>query len=139
MTKAPPEVTWWNPFSWSKGQAYSDARDADTQTYYDAKFPVLSGEVAGNLSRDTAEVDVSGAILDEFDAESLGDNLEASASAAGKSVGGVAGSIVRGAGNFLGNTLLGFPAWFWLIVLAGGFFYFGGGNILRAWIARKSR
>lgn len=138
MTDAPPEVTWWNPFSWSRGQAYSDARDADTQAYYDVYKPELSAEVAGNLGRDTAQVDVSGALLDEFDAESLGQNLEESASAAGKSVGGVAGSIVRGAGNFLGNTLLGFPAWFWLVVAVGGFFYLGGGNILRAWIARKA-
>lgn len=139
MTAAPPEVTWWNPVSWFQGQAYSDARDADTQSYYDVYKPELSAEVAGNLSRDTAQVDVAGDILGEFDAQSLGDNLEQSASAAGKSVGGVAGSIVRGAGNFLGNTLLGFPAWFWLVVVVGGFFYLGGGNILRAWIARKSR
>lgn len=138
MTEAPPEVTWWNPFSWRRGQEYSDARDRDTQAYYDTYRPELSAEVAANLSRDTAVVDVDAAITGEFDAESLTENLKESASAAGKSVGNVAGSVVQGAGNFLGNVLLGFPAWFWLVVLVGGFFYLGGGTLLRGWIAKKA-
>lgn len=122
-------------------QSESDRLDAarqaenlkDRETYGEAWYQqTLENDQRGRVN---AEADIAA----EFKAPALLTNLEESASAAGKSVGGVAGSIVRGAGNFLGNTLLGFPGWFWALALVGGFFYFGGGNLIRAWVARKAR
>lgn len=140
MTEAPPEVTWWNPFSWRRGQEYADATDARVAELNEQSRDVYGddwfAEVTDNLA--ASRVDVAGEILDEFDSQSLGKNLQESATKAGQSVGGVAGSIVQGAGNFVGNVLLGFPVWFWLVVAVGVFFYLGGGNIIRARVARAS-
>lgn len=79
-----------------------------------------------------------GSIGDEFAPAALAENLGESASKAGKTVGSVVGNVVQAAGNFVGNTLLGFPVWFWLLVGAGAFFYLGGGNIIRAKVARAA-
>lgn len=138
MTEAPPEVKWWNPFSWSAGQAYSDARDADTREYYATTRPDLYDEVNDNLTRDTAEVDVYGEISEEFTGEALSANLKTSASEAGKAVGNAAGSVVQAAGNFAANALLGFPLWFWLALAVAAFFYLGGANLIRARVARAA-
>lgn len=120
----------------SESDRLDDARQAenlrDRERYGEAWYQETLKNDQG--SRVNAEAEVAA----EFKAPALLNNLEASASAAGKSVGGVAGSIVRGAGNFLGNTLLGFPGWFWVAGLAGAFLYFGGGNLIRAWVARKA-
>lgn len=74
----------------------------------------------------------------EFAPTKLAANLGESASKAGKAVGGVVGSVVQAAGNFVGNTLLGFPVWFWLLVGVGAFFYLGGANVIRAKVAKAA-
>jgi hypothetical protein len=93
-------------------------------------------------ARETAEyqnvqVDIA-SVTGEFAPTKLAANLGESASKAGKAVGSVVGNVVQAAGNFVGNTLLGFPIWFWLIVGAAAFFYLGGGNIIRAKVARAA-
>jgi hypothetical protein len=77
-------------------------------------------------------------IADEFSAGNLAGNLGESATKAGRSVGSVLGNIAQASGNFVGNTLLGFPVWTWLLVAAVAFFYLGGGNLIRARVARAA-
>ena len=83
------------------------------------------------------QVDIA-SVSGEFAPTKLAANLGESASKAGKAVGGVVGSVVQAAGNFVGNTLLGFPVWFWLVVGVGAFFYLGGANVIRAKVAKAA-
>lgn len=102
-----------------------------TQERYDA------AEARSVSDYGNAQVAIA-SIGDEFKPAALAENLQESATSAGKTVGGIVGGIVRATGNFVGNTLLGFPVWFWLVAGAGAFFYLGGANLIRAWIAKKS-
>jgi hypothetical protein len=102
-----------------------------TQQRYDAAEAKSVADY-GNAQVAIASID------DEFAPSALANNLEESASKAGKGVGGFIGSIVQAAGNFVGNTLLGFPVWFWLVAGLGAFFWLGGANVIRAWVAKKS-
>ena len=83
------------------------------------------------------QVDIA-SISGEFAPAKLGANLGESATKAGKAVGSVVGSVVQAAVNFVGNTLLGFPVWFWLVVGVGAFFYLGGANVIRAKVAKAA-
>lgn len=85
-----------------------------------------------------AQVDIA-SISGEFAPTKLAENLGESATKAGKAVGGVVGNVVQAAGNFVGQTLLGFPVWSWLVVGVVAFFYLGGGNLVRAAVARSAK
>lgn len=96
-----------------------------------------TAEARSQADYQNTQVEIA-SISGEFAPDKLADNLGESATKAGKSVGKVVGSVVQAAGNFVGNTLLGFPVWFWLVVAVGAFFYLGGANVIRAKVAKAA-
>jgi len=129
MTEAPPTVAWWNPFSWSKGQEYSDARDADTAAYYANKSPEVRNEVADNLAR--GRVDVAGTILDEFTPSALVNNLSESSTQAASGIRAFLAPILAFPFKII-------PPIGWVIIVIVVFVWVGGPQWVRAYIAKKS-
>jgi len=116
-------------------EAELNRRRLETGFYTQERFDAAEARSVSDYGN--AQVSIA-SIGKEFAPAALVENLEESASKAGKGVGGFVGGIVQAAGNFVGNTLLGFPVWFWLVAGLGAFFWLGGGNLIRAWVAKKS-
>jgi hypothetical protein len=137
MIPPPPEVVWWNPWSWQAGTDYSAEIDQQREALNDRAAELYGPEWRAETARNTAngQLDASAEIREEFAPRALAENLGESATAAGKAVGSAVGTVANAAGSFVGRVLLGVPIWLWLIGLTVAFVYLGGpavvGPILR--------
>lgn len=145
----------WNPLDWvgwggekSETELTQDAtdwyvREKDlyerrlqsgywTQARYDEAMAKLDSQYKTQLwDTDTISTEFT-------DAAKLGENLGESAAKAGDAVGGGVNRVLSAAGSFAGRVLWGVPAWVWVVVGIGGFFYLGGGVLLRGKIAKAA-
>lgn len=127
MTEAPPEVVWWNPFSWSKGTEYGERIDAQREALNDKVAEQYGPEWRAETERNTenGRLDAGAEIREEFAPEALAENLGESAKAAGTVVGGAVGTVANAAGSFLFRVALGVPIWVWLVGAAALAVYLG--------------
>lgn len=134
MIAPPPEVTWWNPFSWKAGTDYSNEIDEQREALNDRVEEIYGPEWRAETARNTegGRLDAGDEITDEFTPEALADNLGESAVKAGNAVGSVVGTVTNAAGSFLFRVALGIPLWAWALAFVGIGIYLGLPGIVLA-------
>ncbi len=127
MIEAPPEVKWWNPFSWQAGTDYSNDVDAQREALNDKAAELYGPEWRAQTARNTegGRLDAGDEITDEFTPGALADNLGESAVKAGNAVGSAVGTVTNAAGSFLFRVALGIPFWAWLVAAGALAIYLG--------------
>lgn len=127
MTEAPPELVWWNPFSWRRATEYGERIDAQREALNDKVAEQYGPEWRAQTSENTegGRIDAGKEIREEFSPGALAENLGESAKTAGTAVGSVVGTVANAAGSFLFRVALGVPIWVWLVGLAVLAFYLG--------------
>jgi hypothetical protein len=127
MIEAPPEVKWWNPFSWQAGTDYGNRIDAQREALNDRAAELYGPEWRAETAKNTAggALDAGAEIRDEFTAGALAENLGESAAKAGNAVGSAVGTVTNAAGSFLFRVALGIPFWAWLVAAGALAIYLG--------------